>query len=62
MKVPRPYYEQLNIFKQANERWAGFSNEIHHSVVELIATLLLQIVGQSRKNQSTINQEDSHAR
>lgn len=61
MKVPRPYYEQLNLFKQANERWAEFSNEIHQSVVELIATLLLQIVGQSRTNQSTIKPEDNHA-
>lgn len=62
MKVPRPFYEQLNIFNQANECWAEFSNEIHQSVVELIATLLLQIVGQSRTKQSTINPEDNHAR
>jgi len=62
MKVPRPFNEQLNIFKQPDQPWAEFSNDIHHSVVELIATLLLQIVRQSRTNQSTIKPEDRHAR
>lgn len=50
MKLSEAVSEQLPIFIEADERWTGFSKETKNSVLEIISTLLLQIILESRKS------------
>lgn len=62
MKRSSPLRKQLYLFHEADERWTELSNELQDSVIELIATLLLQIIKQTPTREQINNKEDIHAR
>ena len=57
----KAYKEQLDLLIEADNRWAGFSDEIKDTALELMSMLLIQIVLQSDSKQPDHKSEDKHA-
>jgi hypothetical protein len=59
MKARKSLVERPDLFNPADERWTKFSDQTKTAVLELVATLLRQMVSQQPENHKP---EDSHAR
>jgi hypothetical protein len=59
MKARPSFVEQPDFFNPADQRWTKFSNQTKTAVLELVATLLRQMVSSQPKNHKA---EDNHAR
>lgn len=59
MKARQSFVEQPDLFNQVDERWTKFSDQTKTAVLELVATLLRQMVSSQPKNHKL---EDNHAR
>jgi len=59
MKARQSFVEQPDLFHPAEQRWAKLSDQTKTAVLELVATLLRQMVSQQPENHKP---EDSHAR
>lgn len=59
MKARQSSVEQPDLFNPADERWTKFSDQTKTAVLELVATLLRQMVSSQPKNHKP---EDHHAR
>jgi len=59
MKVHKSFVEQPELFNSADERWTKFSEQTKIAVLELVATLLRQMVSSQSKNHKP---ENNHAR
>ena len=59
MKARQPFVEQPDLFNPADERWTKFSDQTKTAALELVATLLRQMVSSPPKNHKP---ENNHAR
>jgi hypothetical protein len=59
MKARQSPVEQPDLFNSADERWTKFSDQTKTAILELVATLLRQMVSSQPNNHKP---EDSHAR
>lgn len=59
MKAHKSFGEQPDLFKPADQRWTKFSAQTRTAVLELVATLLRQMVSSPPKNHQP---ENNHVR